>query len=253
VSASYFTRVLSPWVPGVDNPLTRCLEDLEGPGRLAVDVGCGPGVLVGLLAQSFDKVVAVDQDPNMIEATRELVEVLRSKGARFGEIEFRCQDWASCDDLSGADLVCAVNSILEPSPDKRARMLALLASALAPQGALLAIFPAMEAQLHLLRLYAGRLAAEGLTEEEVRQAIDEELVVGHSFDAVTGTYASLDEPPQKFCYRLELEWDLADAGLAVERTEPVIYPWEACRQVDAGYFPGERELFDWFVSARRVR
>ena len=54
------------------------------------------------------------------------------------------------------------------------------------------------------------------------------------------------------CYLLvaELAFELDDAGFTVEEMSRVLYPWEVCRAVDAGYFPGEVELFDWFVRAR---
>lgn len=253
----YFRRVLSPWAPGVDNPLPgwvdRCAREAPDAGSaLAVDVGCGPGVLTCYLAQRYGRVVAVDRDPQMVEATSELVEKLRARGAPFGEVELRCADWAECGDLSrSASLVCAVNSILEPEPGARQRLLAGLRDALTPgRGRILAVFPAMEAQVHLVEIFAAELAARGLDDEEVAAWLDRELAVGHSFDALLGTFASHGEPAQKFFYELELRWELADADLEVEALARVTYPWEVCRQVDAGYFPGEVELFDWFVAGK---
>jgi hypothetical protein len=216
-------------------------------------VGCGPGVLTCYLAQGFGRVIAIDRDPAMVEATGELIEKLRARGAPLGEVELRCQDWGECDDLSGrADLVCAVNSILDPSPERRHQLLAKLVAAMTPdRGQLLAIFPAMEAQVHLLRLFAGALEDRGFSDDDARAWLAQELIEGHSFDALAGTFASRGEPPQKFWYHLELCWELADLGLAVREVTPVVYPWEVCAQVDAGYFPDSTELFDWFVRAER--
>jgi hypothetical protein len=107
----------------------------------------------------------------------------------------------------------------------------------------------MEAQVHLVRLYAGLLRDRGLSDEDVAAAIADELRGAHCFDALEGTFASRDEPPQKFTYELELRWALGDAGLVVDDLHPIVYPWEVCRAVDAGYFPGEVELSDWFVRA----
>ncbi len=252
LAREYFSRVLSPWVPGVNNPITTWVTELARPKGLAVDVGCGPGVLLCVLAQHFGRVVAIDQDRDMVEAAGELLEKLRGQGATFGEVELRCQDWAECDDIRGADLVCAVNSILEPDAERRRRMFSLLGDSLKrgegpDAGTLLAIFPAMEAQVHLLRLFADELARLGASTEVVTRQIETEFLTAHHFDAFEGTFASRGDEPQKFYYELELGWELADVGFDVRNTSQVIYPWEVCREVDAGYFPGEVELFDWFV------
>lgn len=251
--SDYFRRVLSPWVPGVDNPLPRWVEQLARPDGTAIDVGCGPGVLTCYLAQKFPRVIAIDRDPQMAEATGELIEKLRARGAPFGEIEIRCEDWAESDDLNGrADLLCAVNSILEPRPEDRRQLLAKLRSTLKNESSrLLAVFPAMEAQIHLLRLFSAELDARGIEGEELYSWIEQELVIAHSFDAYEGTFSSRNEPPQKFCYQLELCWELAAARLRVDEMSRITYPWEVCRDVDAGYFPAALELFDWFVVARK--
>jgi hypothetical protein len=132
-------------------------------------------------------------------------------------------------------------------------MIAGLRGALAPDGALLAVFPAMEAQVHLLRLYDASLARHGVAEGERRRQIEAEFLGAHGFDALAATFASRDEPPQKFFYELELAWELDDAGLDIAEQTRVVYPWDVCRRVDAGYFPGEVELFDWAIRARPLR
>lgn len=254
VAREYFQSVLSPWVPGVENPIPALIGEIAGQGsKLAVDVGCGPGVLTCYLAQHFEKVIAIDRDPNMVEATSELVGKLRERGAELGQVETRHADWADCEDVAGADLVCAVNSMLETEPSKRRRMLTLLFGAMRsfrrPAANLLAVFPSMEAQVHLLRLYDARLRAAGLDEEAIRGAIEDEFWGGHHFDAYAGTFASRGDRAQKFVYELELRWELEEIGFEIETLTKLVYPWEVCRQVDAGYFPGEIELFDWFVRA----
>lgn len=228
------------------------MVELGDPDAVAVDVGCGTGVLLCYLAQHFGRVIAIDRDPEILDAAEELVGKLREQGAELGEIEFRREDWAECEDIQGADLVCAVNAILEPDAERRFQMLRRLRKALdtGPRPTLLAIFPAMEAQVHLLRLYVAELARLRIPEETIRRKIDEEFLTAHHFDALAGTFSSRDEPTQKFYYELELAFELDDAGFTVEEMSRVLYPWEVCRAVDAGYFPGEIELFDWFVRAR---
>lgn len=250
LAREYFQRVLSPWVPGVDNPLPGWVEQLAKPEGTAVDVGSGPGVLLCYLAQRFGKVVAVDRDRDMVDAAAELVEKIRAHGVELGQIELRLEDWADCEDIRGADLVCAVNSILEPDPTRRARMLTLLRRAMRPGATLLAVFPSMEAQIHLLRLYMVELERREVPAAEIARLIDAEFLTAHNFDALEGTFSSRDEPAQKFYYQLELAWEMRDAGFQVIEQSPIVYPWDVCRRVDAGYFPGEVELFDWFIRAQ---
>ncbi len=250
LAREYFQRVLSPWAPGVKNPLLRHLEELEGEDLTAVDVGSGLGVLVGLLAQSFGRVVGIDRDRKMVEAAGELIETLRGKGAAFGEIELIHGDWADASIPKGAALVCAVNSILETDLERRRRMLWRIAETLAPTGTFLGIFPSMEAQIHLRDLYVASLADQGYEPDEVREMVHDELTVAHSFDPEAGTFASRGEEPQKFYFETEIRKELLAVGLEPGEVSRVVYPWEVCAQVDAGYFPGRTELWDWFVRAR---
>jgi SAM-dependent methyltransferase len=238
----------------VDNPIPAAIDQITSARNLAVDVGCGPGVLTCYLAQTYAKVVAIDRDRKMAEATEELLNAMKSQGVPLGEVEVRSEDWRDCEDIGHADLVCAVNSILEPRPSQRRLLMEQLCHALSPtniDAQLLAVFPAMEAQVHLLRLYDVRLRQGGLSDTEVEQRLAEEFVEAHQFDALAGTFASLDEAAQKFYYQWELSWELADAGLAVTDLRRLAYPWDVCAAVDAGYFPGQVELWDWFVMAQR--
>ena len=68
-TAPHYRRGRLPYAPGLADVVIDALG-LDGTGRL-LDVGCGPGIVAGLLADRFEQVVGVDPDPGMIaEAER---------------------------------------------------------------------------------------------------------------------------------------------------------------------------------------
>src|SRR5438132_4015448 len=66
-------------------------------GGTCVEVGCGPGRMTGLLAERFDRVIAVDVSPGMLELGR------RNVGT--SNVEFRL--------VSGARLEALENDIAD--------------------------------------------------------------------------------------------------------------------------------------------
>lgn len=67
-TATHYRRGRLPYAPGIADAVTEAL-DLDGTGRL-LDVGCGPGIVPGLLADRVAEVVGIDPDPGMIEAAQ---------------------------------------------------------------------------------------------------------------------------------------------------------------------------------------
>jgi SAM-dependent methyltransferase len=68
-TAPHYLRGRLPYSPGLADVVRDALG-LDGTGRL-LDVGCGPGIVAGLLAPLVHEVVGIDPDPGMIaEAER---------------------------------------------------------------------------------------------------------------------------------------------------------------------------------------
>lgn len=70
--------------------------DADPRGGVCVEVGCGPGRMTGALAERFDRVIAVDVSPAMVERARAAVPA--------SNVEFRA---VSAERLGGVDDACA--------------------------------------------------------------------------------------------------------------------------------------------------
>jgi ubiquinone/menaquinone biosynthesis C-methylase UbiE len=141
-------------------------------GGTCVEVGCGPGRMTPFLAERFDRVIAVDVSPAMLDLARERVKDER--------VEFRPVSGSRLETVEGgaADaLVCYL--VLQHLPDKR-----VVLSTLAEFGRVLAAEGRVYAQLPVLgpglrpRLWrwgrsvavpiAGRLSADVARQSEYR-------------------------------------------------------------------------------------
>jgi precorrin-6B methylase 2 len=67
-SARFYLEGRLPYAPGMAEAFGKALG-LDGGGRL-IDIGCGPGVVALELARSFEEVVGIDADPDMIAEAR---------------------------------------------------------------------------------------------------------------------------------------------------------------------------------------
>lgn len=98
-------------------------------GGVCVEVGCGPGRMTALLAERFERVIAVDVSPEMLERAREAVDA--------PNVELRPVSGAALDSVEDgiADtLVCYL--VLQHLPDRRVVLAYLeeFGRVLAPRG-----------------------------------------------------------------------------------------------------------------------
>jgi SAM-dependent methyltransferase len=76
-TAWYYARYRPPYPPGVFEAIDRAVR-IDGTGTL-LDLGAGTGIVAAALAPRFERVVAVDVNPEMVDAGRDLLE---SRGVR---------------------------------------------------------------------------------------------------------------------------------------------------------------------------
>jgi SAM-dependent methyltransferase len=114
----------------------------------AIDVGCGIGRALPLLAQEFDRVIAVD-------GSRACLERARAATRRSDTIEFVLADLARERlALPPADLALCVNVALTPVERDRRRILENAVRNLRKNGRLLLVVPALESDLLVRRRLA---------------------------------------------------------------------------------------------------
>ena len=71
-AARYDELFLDPYGPNVENPLWEALAAVPDAARKTVaDLGCGTGPLLPYLAERFDRVIALDFAPGMLERARD--------------------------------------------------------------------------------------------------------------------------------------------------------------------------------------
>jgi SAM-dependent methyltransferase len=107
-------------------------------GGTCVEVGCGPGRMTGLLAARFERVVAVDVSPEMLELARSRVEATN--------VDFRAVGGERLDTVESGSadvLVCYLVLQHLPSRDAVTRYLAEFGRVLAPAGRAFIQIPVM--------------------------------------------------------------------------------------------------------------
>ncbi|MEO0324431.1 MAG: metalloregulator ArsR/SmtB family transcription factor [Myxococcota bacterium] len=108
------------------------LAPLVAPRRLAVDVGCGDGAFLEVLAPIFERVVGVDRSEAQLERARR-----RLAGRQYGNVELHRAELGDAELAKrvhgGADAVFAARVLHHAS--RPARAFASLAELVAPGGA----------------------------------------------------------------------------------------------------------------------
>lgn len=122
-SAAHYLIGRPPYSAALGDVLRRELG-LDGTGHL-LDVGCGPGVLAVQLASLFERVTAIEPDPDMVAEARRhaatngvAVDVLRARAEDIGGLELPpmrvCTFGQSFHRVTRTPVAEAVYDLLEP-------------------------------------------------------------------------------------------------------------------------------------------
>lgn len=243
-AAGYGETFLDSFAPGVINPLWEALDRVEGAsGKVAADLGCGTGPLLPALLERFDRVVALDFAPGMIERARERVAEKDRPRARFLR-----RSMEELDDLAGMiDVAVAVNSLVMPDERLIHRTLRAIRASLRPGGVFLGVVPSIDSiQYHTLLLHDQALdQGLGPVEADRFAAIHAE----HKFyDFAFGRF-KYQGLRQKFWQDFELEYRLTKCGFRSITIDKVLYPWTEENFAGGTEFAQYPRSWDWFFRA----
>jgi SAM-dependent methyltransferase len=239
-AARYDELFLDPYGPQVENPLWQALASVPDPARRTVaDLGCGTGPLLPYLAERFERVIALDFAPAMLELAQE-----RLGPEAAGRVTFLKRPMHQLDDLAGQiDVAVAVNSLIMPDVRLVDRTLRSIRASLRPGGQFLGIVPSIDAICYHMMLLMEHALEQGHLPREA-----EKLAALHAerrhYDFAFGLF-HYQGLRQKFWQPFEVEYRLAKAGFTSTTLAKVLYPWDdslAGGETLTGFPPS----WDWF-------
>lgn len=247
----YFHTFLSPFDPRI--PSERRFESIlhflltthsRKPNPLVVDLGCGIGTAFPTLEACTDQTIAVDINAQALQSA--------AKASNYSPalVHGDMRQLALRD--GSADIVLAINSILMESREDNVQALAEIERVLKPGGIAVLMLPSYEAITNLRRLRVAEADEHGGDEYARR--------VAHAFDhlrqpdELTASYADDGVTRQYFHSRETIRRELASVDLdLIDGPTEFYYPWEVTRSFNYGFYPGEKEAWDWITVARKPR
>lgn len=221
--------------------LRREISRVGSASRSAADLGCGPGSLIPLLAESFGQVFAVDHSSHLLDAAR---------GAhQKSNVQFLQHDLSSGDRLPfQADFVLCSNTLISPSRPVREGIMTAVASSTKSGGKTMLVVPALESVFHvyhsLIRCRGREGKGSGLKEGQADRLLRSEM------DSFAGGVIRVSGVPTKYWMREELLAELGDHGFEPEQVHRIEYGWE--EEIDnPPCWLGSPRPWDWMVVARR--
>jgi SAM-dependent methyltransferase len=242
-AAHYCELFVDPYDPNVQTPLWDALAAVPDAGKKTVaDLGCGAGPLLPYLAQRFQRVIALDFAPGMLELA---VGRLEAEGCT--SVTVLARSMHELDDLAGQlDVAIAINSLVMPDVRLIDRTLKSIRASLKPGGLFLGVVPSIDTIYYHLMLLTDQALDQGVELKEARRLADHQIE-RRQYDFAFGEFHS-EGLRQKFWQPFELEYRLKKAGFTSTTLAKVLYPWDesvAGSETLAGY----PRNWDWFFQS----
>ena len=208
------------------------------PTATAIDLGCGTGRAIPMLARQFARVVGVDLSPALIVRARRATR-------RLPNVELLAADLVTPPvGIPCGRLVLSINAILAPDDTIMRTLVQRIAEYTAPGGHALVVVPALESML-LAALVACEWArrSDSRCAAIARRSSLTNIGAGATAMRVGGTMT-------RHFSRAALTGELTRAGLRVRRLERVEYSWRTEFRDPPAWLRGVRP-FDWLAIADR--
>lgn len=252
----YDEESISPFRRGVRFPFKSDVKAVVRPwrqdgtldSRVGVDLGCGPGDSLRVLAGRIGLAIGADFSKRMLDVCRTRLRIRpRPRPAReWIERDFAprstvtsVEDLRDLSSLRGSvDLATSINAICPEDPSTAAPMLRQILRTVARGGTALVVVPAAESTADLF---------------EWAQEDGEDLSGLGRFDARRSILTYTTGETQRYLRRREIEAAARGArGLDLVRLEKIEYPWTHMREAGWGNLRGRPRLYDWYGVWQRT-
>lgn len=247
LAPTYSDEVLSSFHADRTGAIRRCLDDLGGPRKTVLDLGCGVGKYLRALSRRFGRVIGVDQ-------SEELLEIARRDHGRRKNVELRCVDASDGRPVRGvrANVVVCANVLIMADAERRDAILRTARLSMAASGRLVLVVPSLESALLAHRRLAEWYEREGAADPETEAEQDAVGPSKRTCRELLRGLVRIDGVPTKHHLAEELVLTLRHRGLKVRQLERVHYPWDS----EFGEAPGwmrDPYPWDWLAVASKSR
>lgn len=243
VAAKYESEIFDVRANDRKGLIAKAIRRCGGRGKVAADLGCGPGKFIPLLSRAFGEVLGVDISETCLEQAR-------TSCGRFQNARFVRMDLANGKArLPRADFALSVNSLLMPSATMRAKMLDGMARCVVRGGHMVLVVPAMESTMLAMAMLAQWHIRDGVRPEAAGQMAVRGY--GQADGARLGEgIVMIDGVATKHYLEGELGAMLGQRGMEVLETRKIEYSWETEFERPPRWMDVARP-WDWMVVAKK--
>ncbi len=185
--------------------------------KTALDFGCGPGLYLPFLSESFGRVYGYDLSSCLIESAQKRTQGLNNvslKGADLTKENLK---------KIRADFCVCANVLIAPDHDLRKKLINNLVTGLKKKAVVVFIIPSSESSLLVnARLFEWNLRDGMNPAEALKESADNETERGNFANGLI----PIDNVLTKHYTKEEFEMFAAAAGLKCIKTEKVEYGWQ---------------------------
>jgi SAM-dependent methyltransferase len=220
----------------------RQIRKLGAPEKIAGDYGCGIGHFLPCLAESFQKVFAID-------ISRGLIAKAKKNCSRLSNVEYVTADLAASGlRLAKTHFALSVNTLIMPSLACRLRILDVMAGHILKDGHLVLVVPSLESAM---------LTDFRLIEVNLRNGFSPASAIRTGFEQTNHHrlrqgIVPIDDVPTKHHLKEELVALLERRNLRILNIRKIEYPWDT--EFDSpprwlkAPFP-----WDWLITAQKTK